>query len=174
MATLGTYYLNGPSLATATQVFTEAGLTTCAPDGWYSDGTISRQLQNCVLLPQQTCEDCSEEGLFTSDAPAINCSDWCQPTNNFAITTACSFQSGNGSGSSPLTDITVGDVLVGVAVDDGWYGFCKTASSTGNVGNKLPIADYLVMNIVNNTVTGTIKQCDCNTCTPGNNNCQDL
>jgi hypothetical protein len=174
MATQGNYYLNGPNLATATQVFTDAALTVCASDGWYSDGTISRQLQNCILLPQETCADCNVVGLFRADAPAIDCSDWCQPTNNFAISTSCSFQSGNGSGSSPLVDITVGDVLIGVAVDDGWYGFCKTASSTGNVGSKLPVSEYLVIDILNNTVTGLIYECDCNTCTPGNNNCQAL
>ena len=58
MATLGNYYLNGPSLSTATKVFTDVALTICAPDGYYSDGTISRQQVSCLLLPQQTCSDC--------------------------------------------------------------------------------------------------------------------
>jgi hypothetical protein len=34
------YYLNGPSLASATAVFLDAAMTTCAPDGFYSDGLI--------------------------------------------------------------------------------------------------------------------------------------
>jgi hypothetical protein len=49
MATLGQYYINGATLATATAVFTDADLTVCAPDGWYSDGTIVRQQTSCSL-----------------------------------------------------------------------------------------------------------------------------
>lgn len=58
MATSETVYLNGPSLASATAVFTDAALTTYAPEGFYSDGAIVRQFIDSVLLPQQTCPDC--------------------------------------------------------------------------------------------------------------------
>jgi len=46
MAVSGNYYLNGPSLSTATAIFTDVNLTICAPDGWYSDGVISRETIN--------------------------------------------------------------------------------------------------------------------------------
>jgi hypothetical protein len=46
MAIFGTYYLNAPSLASATSVYTDAALTTVAPDGIYSDGV---QFRNLVL-----------------------------------------------------------------------------------------------------------------------------
>ena len=59
MATSSTYYLNAPSLASATAVFLDDALTTCAPDGFYSDGVIAREQVDCVLLPQQTCPSCS-------------------------------------------------------------------------------------------------------------------
>jgi hypothetical protein len=59
MATSSTYYLNAPSLGSATAVFTNAALTVCAPNGFYSDGFISRELVDCVLLPQQICPSCS-------------------------------------------------------------------------------------------------------------------
>ena len=59
MATSSTYYLNAPSLGSATAVFTNAALTVCASNGFYSDGIISRELVDCVLLPQQTCPSCS-------------------------------------------------------------------------------------------------------------------
>lgn len=52
------YYLNAPSLGSATSIFTNSSLTTVAPNGFYSDGVISRQMVDGVLLPQQTC-DCS-------------------------------------------------------------------------------------------------------------------
>jgi hypothetical protein len=52
------YFINAPSLGSATSVFTNSSLTTFAANGFYSDGIISRQLVDGVLLPQQTC-DCS-------------------------------------------------------------------------------------------------------------------
>lgn len=59
MATSSTYYLNAPSLASATAVFSNAGLTTLAADGFYSDGVISREQVGGVLLPQQSCPTCA-------------------------------------------------------------------------------------------------------------------
>ena len=61
MATSSTYYLNAPSLASATGVFTDANMTTCAPNGFYSDGLVVRELVDCVLLPQQSCPSCAFE-----------------------------------------------------------------------------------------------------------------
>jgi len=55
MAVSSTYYLNGPSLGSATAVFTNAALTVCAANGFYSDGVIVREQAGCILLPQQTC-----------------------------------------------------------------------------------------------------------------------
>ena len=59
MATSSTFYLNGPSLASATAAFTDDNLTICAADGFYSDGVIVREQVGCVLLPQQTCPACA-------------------------------------------------------------------------------------------------------------------
>ncbi len=35
MATLGSYYIDAPTFDLATAVFTDAALSTCAPDGFY-------------------------------------------------------------------------------------------------------------------------------------------
>ena len=59
MATLGNYFINGPTLAQATAVFIDAALTTCAPDGFYSDGATVRQQVGCVLGIVQTCPACT-------------------------------------------------------------------------------------------------------------------
>ncbi len=59
MATSASYYLNAPSLGSATTVFMNADLTVAAPDGFYSDGTIVREQVGSVLLPQQTCPSCA-------------------------------------------------------------------------------------------------------------------
>ena len=58
MAISSSYYINAPSLGSATAVFTDSALLICATDGFYSDGIISREQVGCVLLPQQTCPSC--------------------------------------------------------------------------------------------------------------------
>lgn len=55
MAVSGTYYLDAPSLASATSVFDDALLTTLAADGYYAEGVIVRQQVGGILLPQQLC-----------------------------------------------------------------------------------------------------------------------
>ena len=59
MATSSSYYLNAPSLGSATAIFTDNALSICAPDGFYSNGSIVREQVGCVLLPQQTCPACA-------------------------------------------------------------------------------------------------------------------
>jgi len=59
MATSASYYLNAPSLGSATAVFTDEDLTTLAADGYYSNGVIVREQVSGVLLPQQTCPTCA-------------------------------------------------------------------------------------------------------------------
>lgn len=59
MATSSTYYLDAPSLSSATVVYSNAALTTVAANGFYSDGAIVREQVSGVLLPQQTCPSCS-------------------------------------------------------------------------------------------------------------------
>ena len=56
-----TYYLNGSSLATSTAIFTDINLTTCAPDGWYSDGAIVRNQSGCLLNAASNCIGCVQE-----------------------------------------------------------------------------------------------------------------
>lgn len=58
MAYTDSFYLNGPTLSTATCIFTDAAMTNCANNGYYSDGTTVRELVNCVLLPEQKCSQC--------------------------------------------------------------------------------------------------------------------
>jgi hypothetical protein len=53
------YFLDAPSLGSATSVFLDNGLSVCAPDGFYSDGVITRQQVSCKLLPQESCPSCA-------------------------------------------------------------------------------------------------------------------
>jgi hypothetical protein len=59
MATSEIYFLNGPTLSSSTAVFLDNNLSICAPDGFYSDGTIVREQVDCVLLPEVICPSCT-------------------------------------------------------------------------------------------------------------------
>lgn len=59
MATQATYYLDAPSLGSATVIYTDVNLTTVAPNGFYSDGVISREQVSGSLLPQVSCPSCA-------------------------------------------------------------------------------------------------------------------
>lgn len=52
-------YLNGPDLSSSTGIYTNSDMTVCAPDGYYQQGSTVRQLLNCTLLPEQSCEACA-------------------------------------------------------------------------------------------------------------------
>jgi hypothetical protein len=69
--TTETVYMNGATLATSTALFTDADLTICASDGWYSDGTVIRQLLGCVLGNPRQCDPCG----FNCDASPFLYSD---------------------------------------------------------------------------------------------------
>lgn len=61
------YYLNSPSLSTATAVFANSSLSVLAPDGYYSDGAITRQQVGGVLLPAVPCPSCG----ISCDVPEL-------------------------------------------------------------------------------------------------------
>jgi hypothetical protein len=65
MATSATFYLDAPSLSSASVVYSNATLTTVAADGFYSDGTIVREQDGGVLLPQASCPSCEATQSFT-------------------------------------------------------------------------------------------------------------
>jgi hypothetical protein len=52
------YYLDAPTLAQATAVYTNAALSICAANGVYSDGSITRVQTGCVLGPAKFCPSC--------------------------------------------------------------------------------------------------------------------
>jgi hypothetical protein len=58
MAINSTFYLNAADLATATAVYLDSALSLIAPDGFYGDGTISRQQSSGILLTASACPSC--------------------------------------------------------------------------------------------------------------------
>jgi hypothetical protein len=59
MAISATFYLDSPSLSSATVIYADANLTVPATNGFYSDGTIVREQLSGVLLPQVVCPSCA-------------------------------------------------------------------------------------------------------------------
>jgi hypothetical protein len=55
---MATLYINGVSFSTATAIYTDPQLTTCAPDGFYSFEGVVRELSGCVLQPIGICDEC--------------------------------------------------------------------------------------------------------------------
>ncbi len=58
MGVIGNYYLNAPSLASATNIYSDAALTTPAPDGFYSQGGLYRESIGGVLGQLNSCQSC--------------------------------------------------------------------------------------------------------------------
>jgi len=56
--TSGTYYLDAPTLADATAVYTSAAMTTKATDGWYSSGGFVRKQTSGLLEINSLCSAC--------------------------------------------------------------------------------------------------------------------
>lgn len=52
------FYINGTTLSNSTAIFEDAELSTCAADGFYSDGNIVREQSSCSLLPIVQCPNC--------------------------------------------------------------------------------------------------------------------
>ncbi len=56
---MANFYIDGAAFSNSTSVYLDASLTECAPNGFYSDGIISRELVDCILLPAQICPSCA-------------------------------------------------------------------------------------------------------------------
>jgi hypothetical protein len=55
---LDNYYINAATFALATSIYTDEDLTIFAPNGYYSDETIVREMVDGFLLAPQQCETC--------------------------------------------------------------------------------------------------------------------
>lgn len=55
MAINAPFFLDAADLATATAVYLDFGLTNIAPDGFYGDGTITREQSSGILLTSEPC-----------------------------------------------------------------------------------------------------------------------
>ena len=118
-----TYYLNAPTLTTATAVFTDAALTTCAPNGYYSDGAITRQQVGCVLQVAQNCPSCC---IFTFTTTALVQSSSTAACTQ-AIDTNYYYQTNNCLDNGlAVGDLVFYDSLGENPLPNGWYSIATT------------------------------------------------
>ena len=97
------FYLNANNLFSATAVFLDSALTMCAPDGFYSDENIVRELVNCILLPAQVCPNCC----------SIPCKSWHVVGNSGDFTLKYAGCGNRGIVVEEYPDGTVGNICVG-------------------------------------------------------------
>lgn len=74
MATSITFFLDTASLSTATAIYSNPTMTTLAPDGFYSDGTIVRQQSSGVLLPPVACPNCNPTEYYPFASSTVQAS----------------------------------------------------------------------------------------------------
>jgi hypothetical protein len=112
------YYLNGPTLSTATAVFTDATLLTCASDGYYSDTIVRRRQVGCVLQVAQTCPSCCIFSFTTTTSAQENSNTACaQPIDNtYYYQPVDCIDDGIAAGDPVFYDITAS-----IPLDNGWY-----------------------------------------------------
>lgn len=58
MAVNAPFYLDAANLTSAVSVYLDSELNNLAPDGYYGDGTITRQQSSGILLTAETCATC--------------------------------------------------------------------------------------------------------------------
>lgn len=99
MATYGQYYYDGLDFVSCTSVYTDAALTIVAPDGWYSQGGIFRQMLNGILLAASPCPSCTEP-----------CGDPVSANGNFGVYRA-TFDFGTSTGAAIINFNVGGSAL---------------------------------------------------------------
>ena len=122
MATPGTYYFDSATFSSATAIYTDEALTTCAPDGIYSDGTITRRQVNCVLEVAQTCPSCvyfAYKKTTAQTSSSLACSDTTSSDIYFNTSTP-------GNGDVGYTDTGLTTPFVG---GDSWYGLDQSGTT---------------------------------------------
>jgi hypothetical protein len=161
MAGSGTFYLNAGSLALATSVYTDAGLTTLAPDQWYSNGAIAREQVSGVLGAITNCACNLAQNILIRDFRIQN-----NKASSFTIVTA-NISTDTLGGTNVI--ITAGSTVVAAAAtvtllepnlrltsnllvsgDSLWLNMTLAGNKIGNsydwdlADNSFPIADAIL------------------------------
>tara|TARA_R110000822_G_scaffold145451_3_gene284329 strand:+ start:1218 stop:2150 length:933 start_codon:yes stop_codon:yes gene_type:complete len=153
------YYLDGTTLSNSNAIYANAALTICAADGFYSDGTISREQVSCGLLAEESCPSCAQ-----------NCSTNIISTVGFGTYTIYLLDVNVGQ-----TVLDLGAIKVSFSPDVTPEGF--RATYNGVVYNKLssPVDGYHASTVSTNfTVVGAPSGFTCITGLPSLNTYEEF
>lgn len=154
MATRNNYYINGPSLASATAVFTNSDLTIKAPDGWYSFEGIVRQQVDGALLPQQNCG--GEFVPIGISLLAATSTEAC----NLSLTTYCyndPVVPGGVLGLITVGDTVYSDYCAKNLLNDGYYNATGYINTPGAVWFRVISGIVTEVGYCNNCTSYTIQ-----------------
>lgn len=145
MATLGTYFLDAANLLLASRVYTDSGMSTLAPDGFYGDGTIVRQQDGGLLQAAQSYPNCNPPVLVGFQSSNINGTCFTGTYPNFYYNGPAipggSFIPGEPSIGDIIYEDSAGTIPMTVTGDYkifvGYAGFVISIDPSGVVTNKV-------------------------------------
>ena len=127
MAINSIYFLNAADFTLATAVYLDSYLDNIAPDGFYGNGTITRQQSSGILLTAEDCVGCGVEVSLCAGTSAVDVCCNCDGE----IPLAWSFNEISGTGQMVL-------YVNEIAVET------RTASAVGtyfvNVGDEITVS----------------------------------
>ncbi len=135
MATTGTYFINGTTWATgsadpATNIYTDSGLSTAAPNGWYKSGTVYRQATGGTgaLSVSASCGTCGT--AFTLGYGATAFAACCSGTTATFYLDTSDFTTATGVWTNPLLSTDAADQFYSYSTQSRSLTASNTAFST--------------------------------------------
>jgi hypothetical protein len=181
------FYSDNPTLSLATAIYVNAALTIKAPDGYYSDQTISRRQLGGILQPAEACANCVNPDestlIFTSydggfgSVFYFNLSDPITSDITIENATIDAFDSTDCSLFSPptATDFLASPVLLasgttsangaGGGINCGFTGVVRYKRTNSLTINGTSVSNGSVINIGGVLVTIVIDSTTCETLT---------
>tara|TARA_R110002167_G_scaffold23741_2_gene84198 strand:+ start:22311 stop:23264 length:954 start_codon:yes stop_codon:yes gene_type:complete len=137
MGTTANYILNGPTLATSSTATLPPPSGGTAPDGYYSDGTIVRQLLGGVFVDNQDC-DCTTacSNTVITRSPGVTASDYVD------------FSTGASVGAI-IIRFTPGNIPVGVGLSMGNTSYNTWSSSVDGEHTRIAAGPFYLGNSAN-------------------------
>lgn len=155
------WFINADNFADATCIFVDSSLSICAENGFYSDGIITRELVDCVLLPPTPCTDCCtnpcSSWIFTCTTEVMTVKYLsCNTLNDETVLITVGFPQTYCVLKDTTPEITEG---VGTVELNKYCGCCSgPACESWSIGmNLLPSVTVRYINCDGNTVTETFN-----------------
>lgn len=143
MATSVGIYLDAATLSLSTGVYTDSSLLTPSPDGWYSDGIVTRRQVSGVLQSPVPCATCLTYPFDSSLSHTSSSGTACALTIDGVY--YYSYVSGT------IGNVSVGDYVYSndtthTPLADGWY---STPTTTPGCPDTYHVVNGIITEIIN-------------------------